>query len=78
MVGAWSVRVGFLYTNTEIFPLFHFDKVSINASSPLLSSFIVNLKAHDKYLKNGVSKNIVRVIKHANFQLYRVHPDGVI
>ena len=32
----------------------------------------------DRYLKNGVSKSIVCVIKHANFQLYRVHPDGVI
>ena len=29
-------------------------------------------------LKNGVSKSIVHVIKHTNFQLYRVHPDGVI
>ena len=28
-------------------------------------------------LKNGVSK-IVHAIKHANFQLYRVRPDGVI
>ena len=27
---------------------------------------------------NGVSKSIVHVIKQANFQLYRVHPDGVI
>ena len=31
----------------------------------------------DRYLKNGVSKTIVHVIKHVNFQLYRVHPDGV-
>ena len=30
------------------------------------------------YLKNGVSKSIVDMIKHANFQLYRVYPDGVI
>ena len=28
--------------------------------------------------KNGVSKIIVHAIKHANFQLYRVHPDRVI
>ena len=31
-----------------------------------------------RYLKNGVSKSIVRVVKHANFQFYKVHPDGVI
>ena len=34
------------------------------------------LKAHRKNLKNGVSKTIVHVIKHANFQLYWVHPDN--
>ena len=28
--------------------------------------------------KNDVSESIAHVIKHANFQLYRVHPDGVI
>ena len=32
----------------------------------------------DKYLKNGILKNIVYEIKHANFQLHRVHADGVI
>ena len=32
----------------------------------------------DRYLENGLSKGIVHVIKHANFQLHRVHPDGVI
>ena len=32
----------------------------------------------DRYLNNGVLKIIVHVIKHANFQLYRVHSDGVI
>ena len=39
----WSVCVGFLYANTEIPPLFLFNKVSRNASSPLLYSSIVNL-----------------------------------
>ena len=39
----WSVCVGFLYTNTEISPLFCFNKVSRNASSPLLSYAIVKL-----------------------------------
>ena len=36
------------------------------------------LKTHRQISKNGVSKSIVHVIKHANFQLYRVHPDEVI
>ena len=36
-------------------------------------------KSHiDRYFKNGASKSIVHVIKHANFQLYTVNPDGVI
>ena len=30
-----------------------------------------------KYIKR-TSKSIVHMIKYANFQLYRVHPDGVI
>ena len=33
---------------------------------------------HVSIVKNGVLKSIVYVIKHVNFQLYRVHPDGVI
>ena len=32
----------------------------------------------DRYIKNDVSESIVRVIKHANFQLYTVQPDRVI
>ena len=36
-----------------------------------------HLKAH-RYLKNSVSKSISHVIKHNNFQLYRVYPDGVL
>ena len=28
----------------------------------------------DRYLKNGISKSIVLVVRHANFQLYKVHP----
>ena len=32
----------------------------------------------DRYLKNGVFKRIVHVIKYTDFQLYRVQPDGVI
>ena len=34
------------------------------------------LKTHQQISKIGVSKSVVCVIKHANFQLYRVHPDG--
>ena len=33
------------------------------------------LKAHRQIYKNGALESIVHVIKHANFQLYRVHPD---
>ena len=32
----------------------------------------------DRYLKNGVLKSIVLVIKHAKFQLYSAQSDGVI
>ena len=39
------------------------------------SNYFIILK---KCLKNGISESIVHVIKHANFQLYRVRPDGVI
>ena len=35
------------------------------------------LKGTSTYLKSGVSKSIVHVIKHANFQLCRARPDGV-
>ena len=39
---------------------------------------VVNIVRHiDRYLKNRVSKLIDHMIKHANFQFYRVHPDGV-
>ena len=54
---------------------------NINQSFADLLINYLNLRAHrhiDRYLKNGVSKSIVHMIKHANFQLYRVHPDGVI
>ena len=36
------------------------------------------LKAHRQISENGVSKSIFLVIRHVNFQLYRVHPDGVV
>ena len=37
-----------------------------------------SLKTHRQISKNSVSESIVHVIKDANFQLYRVHPDEVI
>ena len=36
------------------------------------------LKAHRQIPKNGASKSIVHVIKHANFYFHSVDPDGVI
>ena len=39
---------------------------------------IEELMAHRQISKKGVSKSLVHVIKHASFQFYRVHPDGVI
>ena len=38
----------------------------------------VILKVHGQISKSGVSKGNVYGIKHANFQLYRAHPVGVI
>ena len=32
----------------------------------------------DRYLKNGIPKSIVHVMKHVNFQVYRAHPDKFI
>ena len=32
----------------------------------------------DRNLKNGATKSIVHVIKHTNFQPYRVQPDEII
>ena len=39
----WLVCVGFLCTSKEIFPFFHFNKVSTNTSFSLLSTSIVKL-----------------------------------
>ena len=36
------------------------------------------LRLRDWHLKNGISKSIAGLKKHANFQLYRVHPTTVI
>ena len=43
----------------------------------LMGNLVFPWRHIDSYLENGVSKSIVHVIKHANFQLHRVHPDGV-
>ena len=50
--------------------------VEDNGKVDLLCCVNCSLKAHG--FRNGVSKSIVHVIKHDNFQLHRVHPDGVI
>ena len=44
----------------------------------IFQRFYFILKAHPRYLKNGVSKSIVHVINYAKFQLYMVHSDRVI
>ena len=31
-----------------------------------------------RYLKSGVPKRVVHVMKHANFELYRAYSSGVI
>ena len=54
------------------------NKYVIVVAKSMQATLKPSLKAHQQISKkNGVSKIIVRVIKHANFQLYRVHPDGV-
>ena len=57
-----------------------FQKSYCKNPVPVACNFIEKktLLLVDRHLKNSVSKSIVHVIKHANFQLYRVHPDGVI
>ena len=56
----------------------YFDYFKTNSQTLIAPVLIRFLKALDRYLKNCVSKSIVLVIKHAKFQLYRVHHDGVI
>ena len=54
-------------------------KQNVLLSFYLGSSWRHKLQRHiGRYIKNGISKNIVHVMKHVNFQLYRAHPDGVI
>ena len=43
-LSSWSVFVNFLYADTIIFSLFHFNKVSRKASVSLLFSLILKLK----------------------------------
>ena len=42
------------------------------------SNNLMTLSVHRQVSENGVSKSIVHVIKHANFQHHGVNPDGVI
>ena len=60
-------------TKYQVFP-FKVNPVFIRSFK--LTAF-VSLKAHWQIPKKWYFE-IVHVIKHANFQLYRVHPDGVI
>ena len=50
----------------------------IIALTLMVVMLMAELKAHWQISKNGVSKSIVHVIKHVNFQLYRTHPDEII
>lgn len=43
----------------------------------LIGPYFYSLKTLIRYLKNGLPKNIVHVIKHTNFQIYRIYPAGV-
>ena len=72
-----SAHKFFLYFFFSKGRIIHVDK---NKETVLIrNKSIFRLKAYiDRCLKNGVLKSIVHVIKDANFQLYRLHPDGVV
>ena len=54
-------------------------KTLVKKSLPFKGTSISKIsKISKRYLKNGVSKSIVHMIKCANFQLYSVQPDRVI
>ena len=55
-------------------------RVCINAFDRLLThaQIFQTLKAHRQISEKRCFERIVHMIKHANFQLHRVHPDGVI
>ena len=50
---------------------------NIDDSSEYEEEEAIIFKAYQQ-ISNSVSKSIIQVIKHANFQLYRVHLDRVI
>ena len=54
------------------------DKLRFYHTTKINDKIIYSYNIKGRYLKNGVSKSIVHIIKHAKFQLYRVHSDGVI
>ena len=56
---------------------FQFDLVRSVQTFSRNFSFMFETLPGDRYLKNGVSKSIIHMIKYANFQLYRVHPTNV-
>ena len=54
------------------------NQLVICLRNTLCSETLWNTLKAQIYKKNVVSKSIVHVIKHANFQRHRVHPDKVI
>ena len=56
---------------------FFFSAITKNLNWEILTKNLVTLedemglKTHQQYLENDVSKSIVNVIKHVNFQIYR-------
>ena len=60
--------------------LFTFPNLSspISGIKEFRETLLIDLKVHRQICKNGVSKSVALIIKHVNFQLSRVHPDGVV
>ena len=44
----------------------------------LTASWQISIRHIDRYLKNGASKSIAHIIRHANITLYKVHVYGFI
>ena len=78
-------RIDFLFDLSKavpIIPIRRNDRFDLYWSdvfllSDIISNFILLLKAHRQVSKKRSLRSIIYVINHANFQLYRVHPDVV-
>ena len=78
-------RIDFLFDLSKavpIIPIRRNDRFDLYWSdvfllSDIISNFILLLKAHRQVSKKRSLKSIIYVINHANFQLYRAHPDVV-